>query len=81
MLAIEPTNFNYILTVKNIVKKSLFIFVLLASSLMMLAVMPFLNNNGAMAQGYYDDSYSIYPTETKNMSVGQTHSKASLYLR
>ncbi len=44
---------------------------------MMLAVMPFLNNNGAMAQGYYDDSYSIYPTETKNMSVGQTHSKAS----
>ena len=46
-------------------KKSLFIFVLLASSLMMLAVMPFLNNNGAMAQGYYDDSYSIYPTNDK----------------
>ena len=46
-------------------------FVLLASSLVMLAVMPLLNqNNGfsniAMAQGYYgDDSYSQYPTDDK----------------
>jgi hypothetical protein len=48
-------------------------FVLLASSLVMLAVMPLLNqNNGfsniAMAQGYDnygDDSYSKYPTDDK----------------
>src|SRR5215211_2327105 len=46
-------------------------FVLLASSLVMLGVTPFLNqNNGfsniAMAQGYYgDDSYSQYPTDDK----------------
>jgi len=46
-------------------------FVLLASSLVMLAVMPFLNQNNsfsniAMAQGYYgDDSYSQYPTDDK----------------
>jgi hypothetical protein len=50
-------------------------FVLLASSLVMLAVMPSLNqNNGfsntAMAQQYYDDnygdsSYSQYPTDDK----------------
>jgi hypothetical protein len=49
-----------------------FTFVLLASSLVMLAVMPFLNNNSllntAMAQGYdvvYGDSYSKYPTDDK----------------
>ena len=29
----------------------------------MLSVMPFLNNNAAMAQGYYDDSYSTYLTD------------------
>ena len=46
-------------------------FVLLASSLVMLAVMPLLNQNNnfsntAMAQGYYgDDSYSQYPTDDK----------------
>jgi hypothetical protein len=44
-------------------------FVLLASSLVILAVMPLLNNNGllntAMAQGYYDESYSQYPTDDK----------------
>jgi hypothetical protein len=46
-------------------------FVLLASSLVMLAVIPMLNqNNGfsniAMAQGYYgNDSYSQYPTDDK----------------
>src|SRR5688572_11812891 len=47
--------------------KSLFTFVLLASSLVMLAVMPLLNqNNTAMAQGYSDDSsYSKYPTDDK----------------
>ena len=45
---------------------------LLASSLVMLLVMPFLNNNNsilnaAMAQGYdtYGDSYSKYPTDDK----------------
>ena len=51
-------------------KKSLFTFGLLASSLVMLAVMPFLNNNSfstVMAQEYdnYDDSYSKYPTGDK----------------
>ena len=53
-------------------KKSVFIFGLLASSLVMLAVTPFLNNNSfsntAMAQGYddyYSDSYSKYPTDDK----------------
>ena len=43
-------------------------FVLLASSLVMLAIVPFLNNNNAaMAQGYgnYGDSYSQYPTDDK----------------
>jgi hypothetical protein len=48
------------------VKKSLFTFGFLASSLVMLGVMPFLNNNtAAMAQGYdnYGDSYSKYPTD------------------
>ena len=57
---------------KNIVKKSVFTFGLLASSLVMLAVTPFLNNNSfsntAMAQGYddyYSDSYSKYPTDDK----------------
>jgi hypothetical protein len=57
-------------------KKSVFTFGLLASSLVMLGVMPFLNNNNsffsntAMAQGYdnyYGDvsSYSKYPTDDK----------------
>jgi hypothetical protein len=56
--------------------KSILIFGLLASSLVMLAVMPFLNNNNgfsntaAMAQGYDnyygdDSSYSKYPTDDK----------------
>jgi hypothetical protein len=48
-------------------KKSVFTFVLLASSLVMLAVMPLLNNNiAAMAQEYdkyRDSSYSQYPTQ------------------
>ena len=46
----------------------MFTFGLLASSLVMLAVVPFLhNNNQAMAQAYYDDkrSYSTYPTDEK----------------
>jgi hypothetical protein len=48
------------------VKKSIFTFGLLASSMVMLAVMPFLNNNAAMAQGYNTDSYySEYPTDDK----------------
>jgi Collagen triple helix repeat (20 copies) len=50
--------------------KSVLTFVLLASSLVMLAIVPFLNNNAAMAQGYYNnnnnyDSYSKYPTNDK----------------
>jgi hypothetical protein len=52
------------------VKKSLFTFGLLASSLVMLSGIPLFNNNNnnnaAMAQGYYDDSsYSQYPTDDK----------------
>jgi hypothetical protein len=54
---------------RNVVKKSattVFTFVLMASSLVMLSAMPLLNNNNAaMAQGYYDDSYSKYPTDDK----------------
>ena len=44
---------------------------LLASSLVMLAIVPFLNNNNisntAIAQGYNDDNsyYSQYPTDDK----------------
>src|SRR5215208_1920288 len=55
--------------------KSVFTFALLASSLVMLAIMPVLNNNSfsntvAMAQGYDDNyygdnSYSQYPTDDK----------------
>ena len=47
--------------------KSIFTFGLLASSLVMLAAIPMLNNNNsiALAQGYYDDSYSQYPTDDK----------------
>src|SRR5215203_5283115 len=52
--------------------KSILTFGLLMSSLVMLAVTPFLNSNNsfsntAMAQGYnsYGDSYSQYPTEDK----------------
>jgi hypothetical protein len=53
------------------VKKSLFTFGLLASSLVMLSAIPLLNNNNtlAMAQGYdiYRDNgyYSQYPTDDK----------------
>jgi hypothetical protein len=55
-------------------KKSVYTFGILESSLVMLAVMPFLNNNSisniAMAHGfddYYSDdsSYSKYPTDNK----------------
>jgi Collagen triple helix repeat (20 copies) len=52
-------------------KSTVFTFVLLASSLVMLAIVPFLNNTQAMAQGYdnnyYGDSnsYSQYPTDDK----------------
>jgi hypothetical protein len=54
------------------VKKSVFTFGLLTSSLVMLAIMPLFNNNNfvntALAQGYDtygDSSYSKYPTEDK----------------
>jgi Collagen triple helix repeat (20 copies) len=48
-------------------KKSVYTFVLLASSLVMLSSMPLFNNNtGSMAQGYNtDSSYSQYPTDDK----------------
>ena len=47
--------------------KSIFTFGVLITSLVMLAVMPLFNNNGALAQGYdnYGDSYSQYPTDDK----------------
>ena len=50
--------------------KSVLTFGLLMSSLVMLSVVPILNNNNnaAMAQGYddyYSDSYSKYPTDDK----------------
>ena len=51
-------------------KKSVYTFGLLASTLVMLSAIPMLNHNNnpiAMAQGYYDDkrSYSTYPTDEK----------------
>src|SRR5215208_4674949 len=57
----------------NAMHKSILTFGLLMSSLVMLAVMPLLNNNNsflniAVAQGYDnygDSSYSTYPTEDK----------------
>jgi hypothetical protein len=46
--------------------KSVLTFGLLMSSLVMLSAVPILNNNAAMAQGYYgDSSYSQYPTDDK----------------
>ena len=48
--------------------KSILTFGLLASSLVMLVIMPFLNNNTALAQEYdtYSNSYySKYPTDDK----------------
>ena len=55
---------------KNVMKKSVFTFGFLLSSLVMLSAMPFLNQNNflntAMAQGYNGDSYySQYPTDDK----------------
>ncbi|HEY5736867.1 MAG TPA: hypothetical protein VIS28_01210 [Nitrososphaeraceae archaeon] len=48
-------------------KSVVFTFGLLASSMVMLAVMPLFNNYVAMAQRYnnYGDSYSQYPTDDK----------------
>ena len=49
-------------------KSTVITFGLLASSLVMLAVMPLFNNNAAFAQGYEtygDSSYSTYPTDDK----------------
>ncbi len=63
---------------KRDMHKSALTFGLLASSLVMLAIMPFLNQNNSfsnvMAQEYdkYEDSsYRQYPTEDKNMNVKQ----------
>ena len=59
----------------------------MASSLVMLAIMPFLNQNNnsvsnVMAQEYdkyRDSSYSQHPTDdTKNMNVEQVRLKVSL---
>jgi hypothetical protein len=54
---------------KNVVKESVFTFLLLASSLVMLSAMPFFSNHSAaIAQVYdnYGDSYySQYPTDDK----------------
>jgi hypothetical protein len=60
--------------------KSVLTFGLLASSMVMLAVVPFLNQTNfseAMAQGY-EDSYSTYPTDDKKYECRKVHSKASL---
>ena len=44
--------------------KSALTFGLLMSSLVMLGITPFFNNNAAIAQGYYEDSYySTFPTD------------------
>ena len=63
-------------------KSQLFTFGFLASSLVMLSVMPILNNNNsilnpAMAQGYDTDygdiSYSQYPTDDNKYECKQVH--------
>jgi len=54
----------YFFCVTRDMHKSVLTFGLLMSSLVMLSVVPILNNNNAaMAQGYYDDGYSQYPTD------------------
>ena len=65
--------------------KSALTFGLLASSLVMLVIMPFLNQNNSfsnvMAQEYDkygDSSYSQYQPMIRNMSVEQVHLKDSL---
>jgi hypothetical protein len=55
-------------------KSQLFTFGLLLSSLVMLVLVPFLNSNRALAQGY-EDSYSTYPTDDKKYGVEQIHLK------
>ena len=69
-------------------KKSLFAFGLLSSSLVMFGVMLLFNNNAAFAQAYdtygdssYDSSYSKYPTEVNKYECRVAHLKASLYLQ
>ena len=82
MLANISTQFQLYFNCLKMYEKSLFTFGLLASSLVMLSVMPLLNNNNmfnAMAQGYdiYRDNViiaNIQPT-TRNMSVEQVHLK------
>ena len=59
---------NILFLCYQIMHKSILTFGLLASSLVMLSVMPLFNNNAAFAQGYetYGDSgYSQYPTDDK----------------
>ena len=59
-------------------KSTVLTFGLLASSLVMLVLVPFLNNNSALAQEYDkygDSSYSQYPTDDKKHDVEQVHLK------
>jgi hypothetical protein len=67
MLFYYYSHVKYIISIVNKICTSVFTFGLLASSLVMLAAIPLLNNNNsiALAQGYYDDSYSQYPTDDK----------------
>jgi hypothetical protein len=65
----------------------LFTFGLLASSLVMLGILPILNNNNtvAMAQGYdnYSDNsyYSQYPTDDKKYECRTGPFEGFLYLQ
>ena len=68
--------------------KAILTFGLLASSLVMLLIMPFFNNNSfsntAMAQGYHADdgdssSYSKYPTDDNKYDCRTGHLKAFSY--
>jgi maltodextrin utilization protein YvdJ len=75
MLVLVPTNFNYIFNyLKSCMYKSqVFTFGFLLSSLVMLVLIPFLNQqqnsfSNVMAQEYDkygDSSYSQYPTDDK----------------
>ena len=60
--------------------KSIFTFVLLASSLVMLSAIPLLNNNNTVAiaqeyDKYGDSSYSQYPTDDFDCEYSTHHTK------
>ena len=73
MLASVSTNFNYIISVQKCCEKIIIYFWILASSLVMLVLVPFLNPQqnsffNVIAQEYDkygDSSYSQYPTDDK----------------